>query len=838
MKKTIKVSGSESGFKTVALRKKRKKDVLAEGIDNRRVAAETSGARLWGSETGDITESKSIDMEEECLVEETSVDYGLCVKTKKVLEKPLGVIDYDTVNTDDDMLDDSFLLPPPLPIKPSIQMSVHKFFALDINLVTITGKSSQEKLSFIRKIFSSVNSFGGVSTSSKFGEIIRVTFTSEKAMMAAGKLANNHGVVVNTDLKCPVNNHTNQTIVLKEIPVRTSIEAVSVFGQIKMIKMQWLTSINRHEILGINLGCCSIFFLWEQWLMICKISLVLWVKKHACLNTTLLIILTQDVLLCVLLYLVTSLCSVCNSLSHSSLVCKSAGMSSIPKSKRASLSAQDKFRLAKIYKKKSAPVFRPLAFGGKTWVDVIGKSSFCALSGSPLLLGSVNSDKPIPLVGSVLEICLVSIESSLVDLMSQISELTKRLNLLIQEEDTVMRVGLDEATSNETATIVDFSASLHVVKLEKMLEGLSKSVLSLSAHFDMSILGLYTGASVAVWFSQANVINSLITRAVNESSFVVFGGDFNKDGTCRCATLNNVTMFANEFCASEKFSDLDAMWEIIRKIMVLLANKVFKKKWFRGFDEVFTKEFSRFHKLELLVSKIIKVSYGKDVECFNSLMRCWNSLDCDRASVIQSMITSGMNFGHVCSALLDVRKSYHASKLAKSQCAKDANIRSAIDKRMKSFKVNKGHTIRSMFKCLFCKVVLDHLVVDNELILEPDLVRSKVDIIMEGWTRKCWVVGSVSNDWCCQYHPLEYVFDEAFSGVMNSVSFDELFRVVSDLPDGKAASLLGISNKLLKHCDKLVLDMLLVLLNSCLTGESVPSPWKKAWVSMIPKPYE
>ncbi|KAG9287153.1 hypothetical protein G9A89_000656 [Geosiphon pyriformis] len=206
--------------------------------------------------------------------------------------------------------------------------------------------------------------------------------------------------------------------------------------------------------------------------------------------------------------LVTLLCSVCNSLGHSSLVCKSASISSISKSKRAPLSAQNKFRLAKIYEKKFASVSRPLAFGGKTWADVVGKPPFCTSSDSPFLLGSVDSSKPILSVGSILEICLVSIKSSLVDLMGQISKLTKRLDSLIlvvsqpssgcqllvtplsqiQEENTVMGVSLSEVTSNETATIVDLSASSHVVKLKKILEGLSKSVLSLFAHFDGLVL--------------------------------------------------------------------------------------------------------------------------------------------------------------------------------------------------------------------------------------------------------------------------------------------------------------------------------------------------------------
>ncbi|KAG9284050.1 hypothetical protein G9A89_022824 [Geosiphon pyriformis] len=258
MKKTIKVSGAESGFKMVVSRKKRKKDVLTEDINNRKIAAEAPGTCLWGSETGDTTESESIDMEKKCLVKKTSVNYGesgafvegdpnqtpksLCIKTKKVLGKPLGIIDYGTVNTDDDVLDDFFFFLSLLPIKLTIQVPVRKSFALDIDLVAITGKSFQEKLSFIRKIFSSVNGFGGASTPSKFSGIICATFTLEKAMMAAKKLANDHGVMVNTDLKCSINNHIDWAIVIKKIPVGTSMEAVCTamfkFGLIKLIKMQ------------------------------------------------------------------------------------------------------------------------------------------------------------------------------------------------------------------------------------------------------------------------------------------------------------------------------------------------------------------------------------------------------------------------------------------------------------------------------------------------------------------------------------------------------------------------------------------------------------------------
>ncbi|KAG9288543.1 hypothetical protein G9A89_006039 [Geosiphon pyriformis] len=171
--------------------------------------------------------------------------------------------------------------------------------------------------------------------------------------------------------------------------------------------------------------------------------------------------------------------------------------------------------------------------------------------------------------------------------------------------------------------------------------------------------------------------------------------------------------------------------------------------------------------------------------------------------------------------------------MAELKRVEKSQIKLAIYKRMESFELNKSHTIWSVLERPSHKVILDHLVVDDELVMESGPVRSRVDEIIEGWTKKHRVVPNVSNYW-----PLDYIFDEAFSGVMQPIEFLELFGMVSDLPVGKAAGLSGISNELWMHSDRSVLNMLLVLLNSCLSHESVPGPWREAWVSMIPKPYE
>ncbi|KAG9304408.1 hypothetical protein G9A89_019970 [Geosiphon pyriformis] len=554
IKKTIKVSGSECDFKAVES-KKRKRGVLAEGIDNKGVAAEALGACSWSSETGDTIEFESIDMEEECLVKETRVDYdesgvfaerdpnqmpkSLHVKTKKVLGKPLSVIDYGTVNTDDDVLDDFFLLPPPLPIKLTF---------------------SQEKLSFIRKIFSSVNGFGGASTLSKFAGIIRATFTLEKTMIAARKLANNCGVVVNTDLKCPVNNCMNWAIIVKKIPMGTSMKAVctamSKFGlmglwqkaiielkdqnQADLLTSKWSILIGKDAVCVARANVdkqmwnsrnefrallytlpvgTNAYDLWNFVGLVGEKTCVIDYNPvsyvHACCATVcfgsksdlISAMAATPVIKRIGLYwscLSLALWSVCGLPGHISLNCVSVKVGSILRDRKTPLSAQNQIRLANIYAWKSASISRPLVFSGKTWASVVGALLVHSSHGAGLILGSNKVGKPFPPVASDLEKHSVNIENSLISFAKQISELVKRLDSLMpavpqpspgyqlpvtpllqnQEKNMVMEVSSGDATGDETAAVLSSTASPEIVKLENMLEGLSTLVISLSACLD------------------------------------------------------------------------------------------------------------------------------------------------------------------------------------------------------------------------------------------------------------------------------------------------------------------------------------------------------------------
>ncbi|KAG9300266.1 hypothetical protein G9A89_011339 [Geosiphon pyriformis] len=418
----------------------------------------------------------------------------------------------------------------------------------------------------------------------------------------------------------------------------------------------------------------------------------------------------------------------------------------------------------------------------------------------------------------------------------------------------VFTSGLDSGSMGAgVLIIINSSLAKHVCKISEVPDWLLSIKLLFKNKLSVSILGLYAGASSVIWFSQAGKINSLIARAINESSFVILGGDFNEDSFRKCASfkkclelglvnflIGSLTIkmltwansrgvmktidyvfvspnlvnslvhcgvsdigeyFDTDHQAVSKFdvkNASEAKWLEFKNTMA--ANTTMLSGAF-GDAVKFSDLGAIFHKLELLVSKL-------------------DNLDSASASIVRSMFFSGAKFDDICSALAKAKRLYYSSKLLESKCAEESHIRQAITNRIESFELDKGCTIRSVLECPFYKVVLDHLVMNNKLVLEPDLVKSKVDAIIEGWTRKCVVVNDISNTWSRQYKFLNHVFDDVFSGVISEIDFDELYCVITSLPDGKAAGLLDISNELWKCCDKSVLGLLLVFLNSCLSYQT------------------
>ncbi|KAG9291577.1 hypothetical protein G9A89_021996 [Geosiphon pyriformis] len=999
IKKIVKKSGSSGGFKSVLSRKKRKDVALEENVSGKEILTKESGGYFWGFETGNITESENINMEEKCLVKETSFNYGKngtitdekcdqmpkgpSIKTKKTLDKPLGKINFSSLNVDDDVL-----LDVPLEFSSSLKnlvlVSVRKFFALDIRLDKVVEKSSQEKLMIVRRLFSKVNGFRGASTPSKFSEIIHASFTSEASLMQAMEKAKTVNILVNTDLKKSTS-HSDQAVVVKEIPVGILAEtqkAVVEFeqsDQANLVTDKWSILIEKDAVCVARAD-----FDKETWNKRNHHRALLYIlpmgtNAHDIWNF--LHMLRSDVLVCfnstkslnaamgtILVLrstnlrwssLVSARCAKCEKLGHISLNCAESGKVSPGGSFHRVLSDADKSRLAAIYAKQSALVTHPVSFGGLSWVKITSGSSSFSLFGQVVSVnvGFFLEMKPSLLVVTEINDRFAALECSLASLAEYVDMLAKKLETLEstnQGVDIVMNKDSSVAAGGETvAEAVVFDSSV-IRKMEDTLKNLAITVMGLLAkinnaglkvatcnvrgmnnpvkqdnivhwHKDMNNLisifmetklkrkihswivkkfeGIcvftswldsgYLESGIAVVMnnslarhvckiSKADEINSLVSIAINEF-FLLFlvvismkivlvdvpalknvliwivkvidyvlvsanlvgalihycvlevGEHFDTDhwavsvfmglGGLLDAQLNflhkkvnmdhwkyniknandakwcefKVLMVANIAMFSEEF--------VFSVVIVFSTNDFFKKKWFKDFDSIFTKGSSRFYRLEILVLRIVNVFCEQDFARFPFLINHWASLDSNKALVVQVFLDFGVDLECIRSALFGVQKFYHASKLTESLRARESSIKFAIDRCMESFVHDKSHTIRSVLERSFCKVELDHLVVDNELILKLELVKAKVNVIMEGWTRRHKVVSDISSKWSHQYQPLEHVFDNAFT---------DLFGVVSDLLDGKAVGISGIPNELWKHCDKSVMGMLLELLNICL----------------------
>ncbi|KAG9298223.1 hypothetical protein G9A89_002711 [Geosiphon pyriformis] len=376
--------------------------------------------------------------------------------------------------------------------------------------------------------------------------------------MAAGKLANDHGVVVNTNLKRLLNNHTDWAIVMKEIPVETSVKtmctAVFEFGLIKLIKMQLVKDQNQADLLAskwsilIGKDAVRVTKTNVDKQMVLLYTLPVGTNAHDLWNFIGLVGRKTCVIDCNLISYVCARCatvcfgfesdlvsamaatpvikriglhwsrlslalySVCSLSGHTSLNCVLVKVGSTLRDRKAPLSTQDQVRLVTIYTWKSVPISCSLVFNDKTWALVVGAPPVHNSHGAGSFLGSDNVGKPLPSAADDLEKCLVCIESSLVSFAEQIGELAKRLESFMlavsqpspgcqlpvtlpsqnQEKDIVMGVGSDNATSDKTAAILGSTALSEVVKLENMLEGLSVSVMILSACLDD--LALASGA--------------------------------------------------------------------------------------------------------------------------------------------------------------------------------------------------------------------------------------------------------------------------------------------------------------------------------------------------------
>ncbi|KAG9290475.1 hypothetical protein G9A89_002450 [Geosiphon pyriformis] len=442
----------------------------------------------------------------------------------------------------------------------------------------------------------------------------------------------------------------------------------------------------------------------------------------------------------------------------------------------------------------------------------------------------------------------------------------------------VFTSGLESGYLDAGVTIIiDVSLAKHVCKISEVPGQLISVKLLFKNKLLVIVLGLYAGATLEKRLAHSYVVNSMVAEALNSSTFVVLGGDFNENDSGhstsfkKCLNLglfdslhgissHRLPMWSNsrsvhkcidfilisnglrsssfnqsvscpaEFfdsdhlAMSKKFGDaslaaaskaagdfelhgsnddINGMWTLLCLIVCSAAEATFVKTWFRDIGSVKTAISSKFHRLEILVAKILDAYKTGNMVKFQFLVNKRIDLDFDQTVIFKSSLSNGHDRVLVEQSLARFRKLYRSCKFLESKAFEDSQIQTAIEKYMEAFVDNKGQMIRSVLEKPFRKVTLDHLVDNRDLILEPDLVKSRVDLIIENWTRKCAVKLSMPFRWQEQFSPFNHVNDGAFSGMMKHIDFGKFLLVVKNLPDGKAAD-----------------------------------AWREAWVSMIPKSYE
>ncbi|KAG9302270.1 hypothetical protein G9A89_008761 [Geosiphon pyriformis] len=87
------------------------------------------------------------------------------------------------------------------------------------------------------------------------------------------------------------------------------------------------------------------------------------------------------------------------------------------------------------------------------------------------------------------------------------------------------------------AIIMNNFLASHMYKVSEVSGQILSVKLLFKNKLSVMILGLYTGASLVVWFSQAGDVNFLIAKTVNESSFMILGSDFNEDDSRKCTSF-------------------------------------------------------------------------------------------------------------------------------------------------------------------------------------------------------------------------------------------------------------------------------------------------------------
>ncbi|KAG9297144.1 hypothetical protein G9A89_019425 [Geosiphon pyriformis] len=387
----------------------------------------------------------------------------------------------------------------------------------------------------------------------------------------------------------------------------------------------------------------------------------------------------------------------------------------------------------------------------------------------------------------------------------------------------------------DVAIIMNASLAKHMYKVFKMFSRLISVKLLFKNNLSVIVLGLYVSATLVKRLKHSQVVNSMVVEALNGSTFVVLSGDFNENdfghstsfkkcldlgllnslhdfslhklftwsnlrGVQKCIDfilvsndLRSSSFNQRVYCLVE-FFDSDhlvvsmdiSLGGLLNSQLNLICKQAAKEKWKYKVNNINSEVWKKFRNTSLAAAS----KTASDFEYYKTkgdINRMWTQLCWMMCSAVEATL---MKTWYRDSKLVKTAVSSRFHKL-KLLAAENSQIQAAIDKHIEAFVDNKGQMIRSVLEKPFRKVMLDHLVDNKDLVLKPDLVKGRMDSIIEDWIRKCAIKSSVSFCWQEQFFSFNYVNDSAFSDVIKQIDFDEFLLVVKNLPDGKAVRLSG-----------------------------------------------
>ncbi|KAG9288967.1 hypothetical protein G9A89_015516 [Geosiphon pyriformis] len=241
----------------------------------------------------------------------------------------------------------------------------------------------------------------------------------------------------------------------------------------------------------------------------------------------------------------------------------------------------------------------------------------------------------------------------------------------------VFTSGLESGYLGAGVTIImNASLAKHVCKVSEVFGRLISVKLIFKNKLSVTVLGLYTDIILKKRLVHSHVVNLMVAEALNSSTFVICGGDFNKnDSGCntsymvqfeRCSEVHRFYIVdiglggllnsqlnliykqatkekwrykvsdisvevwkkfgdvllaaaseaAGDFEYHKSKSDINGMWTQLCWMVCSAVEATLIKTWYRDSGLVKTAASSRFHKLELLMAKILKAYKSENLEEF------------------------------------------------------------------------------------------------------------------------------------------------------------------------------------------------------------------------------